>query len=144
MVCGFCPGSCSAAEKSFNRADMFKCHLTAVHGVEQTPPNSRKKTLGNMRSKKLTGYAPDVTGKCSTYSGFFPNAQDFYEHLDNCVLRAVQQGPSEAINARRLAEVEQDQAVHETLCKNALPTTKAMSIQLESKNPVDLYSPNEE
>jgi hypothetical protein len=125
MVCGFCPGSGSAAEKSFNRADVFKRHLTSVHAVEQTPPNSRKKTSGNINSsKKLSGYAPDATGKCSTCSATFSNAQDFYEHLDDCVLRIVQQEePSEAINASRLAEVEHDQAVHETLRNNALPTT---------------------
>ncbi|PQE10344.1 Metallothionein expression activator protein [Rutstroemia sp. NJR-2017a WRK4] len=125
MVCGFCPGSGSAAEKSFNRADVFKRHLTSVHAVEQTPPNSRKKTSANINSgKKLSGYAPDATGKCSTCSATFSNAQDFYEHLDDCVLRIVQQEePSEAINARRLAEVEQDQAVHETLRNNALPVT---------------------
>jgi hypothetical protein len=125
MVCGFCPGSGSAAEKSFNRADVFKRHLTSVHAVEQTPPNSRKKTSGSISSaKKLSGYPPDATGKCSTCSGTFSNAQDFYEHLDDCVLRIVQQEePSEAINAARLAEVEQDQAVHDTLRNNALPTT---------------------
>ncbi|KAL2167266.1 hypothetical protein VTG60DRAFT_1461 [Thermothelomyces hinnuleus] len=125
MVCGFCPGSGSAAEKSFNRADVFKRHLTAVHGVEQTPPNSRKKTAGGSSGNaKLTGYAPDATGKCSTCSQTFSNAQDFYEHLDDCVLRIVQQeDPAEAINAQRLAEVENDQEVHETLEKNHLPTT---------------------
>src|SRR6266516_935480 len=36
MVCDFCPGSASVAEKSFNRADVFKRHLTSVHGVEQS------------------------------------------------------------------------------------------------------------
>ncbi|TVY73589.1 Transcriptional regulator STP4 [Lachnellula suecica] len=125
MVCGFCPGSGSAAEKSFNRADVFKRHLTSVHAVEQTPPNSRKKTSGNINSaKQLSGYAPDATGKCSTCSQTFSNAQDFYEHLDDCVLRIVQQEePSEAINAARLAEVEQDQAVHDTLRTHQLPTT---------------------
>ncbi|KAF5978589.1 zinc finger protein PLAG1 [Fusarium bulbicola] len=125
MVCGFCPGSGSAAEKSFNRADVFKRHLTAVHGVEQTPPNSRKKSsAGANANKKLTGYAPDATGKCSTCSQTFSNAQDFYEHLDDCVLRIVQQeDPAEAINAKRLAEVENDKDVHQTLEKNNLPTT---------------------
>ncbi|KAI9048899.1 hypothetical protein LZ554_006753 [Drepanopeziza brunnea f. sp. 'monogermtubi'] len=125
MVCGFCPGSGSAAEKSFNRADVFKRHLTSVHAVEQTPPNSRKKSSGNANSiKKPSGYAPDATGKCSTCSGTFSNAQDFYEHLDDCVLRIVQQEePSEAINAARLAEVEQDPEVHQTLRNNALPIT---------------------
>ncbi|TVY30025.1 hypothetical protein LHYA1_G002546 [Lachnellula hyalina] len=125
MVCGFCPGSGSNAEKSFNRADVFKRHLTSVHAVEQTPPNSRKKTSSNINNgKALSGYAPDATGKCSTCSATFSNAQDFYEHLDDCVLRIVQQEePSEAINAARLAEVEQDQAVHDTLRSNQLPTT---------------------
>ncbi|KAM5363176.1 hypothetical protein ACJZ2D_012141 [Fusarium nematophilum] len=125
MVCGFCPGSGSAAEKSFNRADVFKRHLTAVHGVEQTPPNSRKKSATSVNTgKKLTGYAPDATGKCSTCSQTFSNAQDFYEHLDDCVLRIVQQeDPAEAINAKRLAEVENDKDVHQTLEKNNLPTT---------------------
>ncbi|KAK4104801.1 hypothetical protein N658DRAFT_189557 [Parathielavia hyrcaniae] len=131
MVCGFCPGSGSAAEKSFNRADVFKRHLTAVHGVEQTPPNSRKKASGgsnNGSSAKLTGYAPDATGKCSTCSQTFSNAQDFYEHLDDCVLRIVQQeDPAEAINAQRLAEVENDRDVHNTLQKNHLPTTTVVA-----------------
>ncbi|PBP19613.1 hypothetical protein BUE80_DR009676 [Diplocarpon rosae] len=125
MVCGFCPGSGSAAEKSFNRADVFKRHLTSVHAVEQTPPNSRKKISSSINStKSLSGYAPDATGKCSTCSGSFGNAQDFYEHLDDCVLRIVQQEePSEAINAARLAEVEQDHDVHQTLRHHALPLT---------------------
>ncbi|KAK3327983.1 hypothetical protein B0T19DRAFT_179451 [Cercophora scortea] len=137
MVCGFCPGSGSAAEKSFNRADVFKRHLTAVHGVEQTPPNSRKKAAGSANggsaaSKKLTSYAPDATGKCSTCSQTFSNAQDFYEHLDDCVLRIVQQeDPAEAINARRLAEVENDRDVHNTLEKNHLPTT-TMTTQMDN------------
>lgn len=144
MVCGFCPGSGSAAEKSFNRADVFKRHLTAVHGVEQTPPNSRKKTVGNVNgtsspNKKLTGYAPDATGKCSTCSQTFSNAQDFYEHLDDCVLRIVQQeDPAEAINAQRLAEVENDREVHNTLEKNHLPTTTTMTTSVEDDDDEDM------
>jgi hypothetical protein len=83
IVCGFCPGSGSPAEKSFNRADVFKRHLTSVHGVEQTPPNSRKR-------RRLPSYCEDATGKCSTCSATFTNAQGFYEHLDDCVLRVTQ------------------------------------------------------
>lgn len=121
MVCGFCPGSGSAAEKSFNRADVFKRHLTSVHGVEQAPPNSRKRVPNSGASKKLTNYPPDATGKCSTCSDTFSNAQDFYEHLDDCVLRIVrQEEPSEAINAKRLAEVADDPAVQETLDRHML------------------------
>jgi hypothetical protein len=124
MVCGFCPGSGSSHEKSFNRADVFKRHLTSVHAVEQTPPNSRKKTATNNGGRNLPGYVSETSGKCSTCSATFSSAQDFYEHLDDCVLRIVQQEePSEAVNAARLAEVEQDADVHETLRNNALPTT---------------------
>ncbi|KAI3118906.1 hypothetical protein CBS147330_8738 [Penicillium roqueforti] len=118
MVCGFCPGSGSPAEKSFNRADVFKRHLTSVHGVEQTPPNCRKRSPG---LKKGTNYSPDATGKCSTCSATFSNAQDFYEHLDDCVLRVVQQEePSEAINQQRLAEVASDEEVKKTMEKHQL------------------------
>lgn len=136
MVCGFCSGSGSAAEKSFNRADVFKRHLTTVHGVEQTPPNSRKKTttISASSNKKLTGYPPDATGKCSTCSQTFANAQDFYEHLDDCVLRIVQQeDPAEAINAKRLAEVENDTDVHQTLEKNNLPIVTETKMQGEDE-----------
>lgn len=143
MVCGFCPGSGSAAEKSFNRADVFKRHLTAVHGVEQTPPNSRKNknppNLANSGKKPGAGYAEGATGKCSTCTQTFSNAQDFYEHLDDCVLRIVQQeDPAEAINARRLAEVENDQEVHATLAKNNLPTTTQTSITVEEEDDDEL------
>lgn len=133
MVCGFCPGSGSTAEKSFNRADVFKRHLTSVHAVEQTPPNSRKKSNSSVGSgKKLSGYAPDATGKCSTCSATFQNAQDFYEHLDDCVIRIVQQEePSEAINAQLLAEVEKDKDVHETLRNNSLPVTTIKSYSMD-------------
>ncbi|OBT40864.1 hypothetical protein VE00_09547 [Pseudogymnoascus sp. WSF 3629] len=138
MVCGFCPGSGSAAEKSFNRADVFKRHLTGVHCVEQVPPNSRRKTSNGSSSGPTSaagstagtttgrpvGYAPDATGRCSTCGAMFPSAQDFYEHLDDCVLRLVQQEePAEAINAERLAEVSRDRAVLETLRASNLPTT---------------------
>ena len=131
MVCGFCPGSGSAAEKSFNRADVFKRHLTAVHAVEQTPPNSRKKaTPSPGSSRKLSSYAPDATGKCSTCSQTFTNAQSFYEHLDDCVLRIVQQeDPTVAINAQRLAEVDHDDEVHETMEMNDLSSIMPESME---------------
>lgn len=120
MVCGFCPGSGSSAEKSFNRADVFKRHLTSVHGVEQTPPNSRKRSPTST-AKKITSYCQDATGKCSTCSATFSNAQDFYEHLDECVLRVVQQEePSEAINLQHLASISKEDAVKETMERNRL------------------------
>ena len=94
MICGFCSGSGSgsgsAAEKGFNRADVFKKHLTSVHGVEQTPPNSRKGSPSKSNAK-LSSYYQDATGKCSTCGSTFNNAREFYEHLDDCVLRVVQE-----------------------------------------------------
>ncbi|KAL8972923.1 MAG: hypothetical protein Q9183_000274 [Haloplaca sp. 2 TL-2023] len=125
MVCGFCPGSGSAAEKSFNRADVFKRHLTSLHGVEQTPPNSRKRSPTASAAKKPSDFSGDAAGKCSTCSAMFNNAQEFYEHLDDCVLRVVQQEePSEAINEQHLAEVANDQSVLNTLSRNmAHPAT---------------------
>ena len=122
MVCGFCPGSGSAAEKSFNRADVFKRHLTSVHGVEQTPPNSRKKSPTAASVRKVLDHSPEVTGRCSTCSAMFNNAQELYEHLDECVLRVVQQEePSEAINEQHLSAIAKDPAVRETLERHMLP-----------------------
>ncbi|XPS71651.1 hypothetical protein M3J09_003828 [Ascochyta lentis] len=132
MVCGFCPGSGSAAEKSFNRADVFKRHLTSVHGVEQNPPNSRKKSPSGARK----AYCPQVSGTCSTCSVTFANAQDFYEHLDDCVLRVVQQAdPCEAINQRLLTSVAEDKDVTDTLDRNGL--SKSIEYTVPSYNDND-------
>ncbi|KAJ5936205.1 hypothetical protein N7454_005503 [Penicillium verhagenii] len=129
MVCGFCPGSGSSAEKSFNRADVFKRHLTSVHGVEQTAPNCRKRSPSTS-TKKGTNYSSDATGKCSTCSATFSNAQDFYEHLDDCVLRVVQQEePSEAINQHHLADVSSDEDVKKTMEKHQLLDTTAGPVE---------------
>ncbi|HEX3770926.1 MAG TPA: hypothetical protein VHV30_08690, partial [Polyangiaceae bacterium] len=139
MVCGFCPGSGSGGEKTFNRADVFKRHLTSVHAVEQVAPNSRRKsptlhgrttlsvaTSGPVmglasRGGLASGVAPP-TGRCSTCGGVFASAQDFYEHLDDCVLRVVQQiDPSEAINEMHLAAIAKDSDVRATLERHNLP-----------------------
>lgn len=126
MVCGFCPGSGSAAEKSFNRADVFKRHLTSVHGVEQTPPNSRKRSPSKS-NVKLSSYCQDATGKCSTCGSTFNNAQEFYEHLDDCVLKVVQQeDPAESVNAQRLAEVAHDADVQATFERNHLKSEDSL------------------
>lgn len=119
MVCDFCPGSGSAAEKSFNRADVFKRHLTSVHGVEQTPPNARRKSPSGGVKR---GYVSrETSGTCSTCRVVFANAQEFYEHLDGCVLRVVQQAdPSEAINEKLLTSVSQDKSVKETMERHSL------------------------
>lgn len=121
MVCGFCPGSGSATEKSFNRADVFKRHLTSVHGVEQCPSNSRRKTPAS--TKKTASKDENREGKCSTCGSVFTSAQEFYNHLDDCVMKVLEKPEvSEAFNERHLTEISNDQAVKATLERNNLPT----------------------
>ena len=84
MVCPFCPGAGTAYEKAFNRADVFKRHLTAVHNVEQTPPNSRKLILPSG-----AGRPGGVGARCNICQSQFATAQEFYEHLDDCVLNVI-------------------------------------------------------
>jgi hypothetical protein len=123
MVCGFCPGSGSSAEKSFNRADVFKRHLMSVHNVEQVPPNSRKKSPST-KKRAIVDASNEASGTCSTCSVRFANAQDFYEHLDDCVLRVVQQiEPSEEINQMHLGVINDDEDVKSTLEKHNLPSS---------------------
>ncbi|KAI0109552.1 hypothetical protein GGR51DRAFT_569838 [Nemania sp. FL0031] len=83
MVCPFCPGAGTPYEKAFNRADVFKRHLTAVHNVEQTPPNSRKMIITGSSSRN------GGDAKCSICQTRFSTAQEFYEHLDDCVLNVI-------------------------------------------------------
>jgi hypothetical protein len=116
MVCGFCPGSGSAMEKSFNRADVFKRHLMAVHNVEQTAPNGRQKKASKGKVSTSTAAAaaaaPDLdeyssSGKCSTCGLTFATAQQFYEHLDDCVLsKVIEEEPAAAANEKNLAQVK--------------------------------------
>lgn len=138
MVCGFCPGSGLAAEKSFNRADVFKRHLTSVHSVEQTLLNSRKRsatqlsssspitkstssqttqTSSSTASKGNPISMPDAAANCSTCGLNFGNAQDFYEHLDDCLLKVVHRDELSAVAAAH-QEAEHDQPGHEALRNN--------------------------
>lgn len=91
MSCPFCP---TVHGKVFNRADVFKRHLTTVHNVEQTPPNSRKSISPHMRmgsgSRPIALASGTAKGaECSICCARFSSAQEFYEHLDDCVLRVI-------------------------------------------------------
>lgn len=134
MVCGFCPGSGSAAEKSFNRADVFKRHLMSVHHVEQNPPNSRRKS-SSCRKLYTTAAASTTAGTCSTCNETFANAQDFYEHLDDCVLRVVQQiEPSEDINQKHLSAMNEDEKVQATLDRHGLANSTTYSVPQDEED----------
>ena len=114
---------------------MFKRHLTSVHGVEQTAPNCRKKSPPASSNRKVSNYSTDAAGKCSTCSAMFSDAQEFYEHFDDCVLRVVQQKePSETVNQQRLNEVTSDKAVRETMERNRLIHTSVNSYLTDEEN----------
>lgn len=89
MVCPFCPGAGTGYEKAFNRADVFKRHLTSIHNVEQAPPNSRRVVIAGPSDGK-------TDARCSICQGTFGTAQEFYEHLDDCVLNEIAPGTSKS------------------------------------------------
>jgi hypothetical protein len=92
LVCAFCPASGSLTEKTFAAADSFKRHLVSVHCVEPIPPNDESQRQTFTRSaRELLNQYEDASGDCSICCTTFANAQEFYEHLDDCVLQAVQQ-----------------------------------------------------
>ncbi|KAG5992551.1 hypothetical protein E4U54_003603, partial [Claviceps lovelessii] len=94
MVCPFCPGVGSPYEKVFGRADVFKRHLATAHNVDQTPTNNRSSSLAYLLDDHPHGSSglSSVGARCSICGGRFANAQDFYEHLDDCVLRVIVPG----------------------------------------------------
>ncbi|KAM0353733.1 hypothetical protein ACHAP4_007985 [Fusarium culmorum] len=95
MVCPFCPGVGSPFEKVFTRADVFKRHLTAAHQVDQT---------GHSSGHRLPGGEDPVGTKarCSICKNGFSTAQDFYEHLDDCVLGVIVPSASTSSQHSRL------------------------------------------
>lgn len=120
VVCGFCPGSGSATEKTFHRTDIFKRHLITVHDVEQAPPNGRKRSPDGS-SKQSRILIEGANGKCSTCGNLFSSAQTLFNHLDECVLSVVQKvNPSEATNERHLASVADDEDVKRTMERHNL------------------------
>ncbi|KAK4449516.1 transcriptional regulator STP4 [Podospora aff. communis PSN243] len=124
MVCPFCPNAGTAYEKAFNRADVFKRHLTAVHNVEQTPPNSRKMILtsGGGRSGGLGA-------KCSICQSQFATAQEFYEHLDDCVLNViVPSTPKTAGSGSGSASVRKDSGARTTPTTSSTEKPKEMDV----------------
>lgn len=86
MICPFCPGVGTEFAKGFNRVDVFKKHLMKSHGVEQTPPNSRKNPLAS--GGGTAGHNGSIAS-CSICRSQFSTAQAFYEHLDECIFSQV-------------------------------------------------------
>ncbi|ODA76612.1 hypothetical protein RJ55_07883 [Drechmeria coniospora] len=99
MVCPFCPGPGNPCEKEFMRADVFERHLANSHNVELMPPNSRGfGRLANLlpeaanKEQNHEGCGLEETSQeaqCSICRVPFAAAQEFYEHLDECVLSVI-------------------------------------------------------
>jgi len=129
MVCSWCPGSGTSAEKSFNRADVFKRHLMTYHGVEQAIPSGRLKKSPPAISA-LTPFFPGgaAAGKCPTCGGLFRNPTELYEHLDDCVLLHVQYlDQGESVNERHLKAMNGDEAVQAKFSRNKISTVTSFS-----------------
>lgn len=60
MECGSYSAPGSTVESSFNRAGVFKKHLTEVHSIEQGPPSSYKKVVKSIAGREL---AHDLTSQ---------------------------------------------------------------------------------
>lgn len=126
MVCGFCPGFGTTGEKTFNRSDIFKMHLTLLHGVAQYRPKNLKKPLPTKVRRRSSQSTADTFGFCSICSENYASAQEFYEHLDDCVLRAVQrEEASETTNEYCPPEVAKHLAEEENRDRQASPSTQS-------------------
>lgn len=110
MVCHFCPGAGASEEKSFNRVDVFKRHLVAVHGAKQLQPNQLHQDLNSSMEISMN-YTSGSNGNCSVCNKTYRDAQSFFGHLDNCVMLKVIQGSSEPVNHTRLPEVIDDEGM---------------------------------
>ena len=87
MICPFCRGTPN--ERAYNRADVFKRHLTTMHNVEQTAPNARSRIEVFRPGEPLPPGYQGAGALCSICQNRFSSAQDFYEHLDDCVLNVI-------------------------------------------------------
>lgn len=106
--CDFCSG-----QRLYNRVDLFKRHLTSQHGVEQIPPNARRKSPATSKVS-TTSKVTVALGKCSICSLAFDNAQDLYEHLDDCVLHVIKQEFPEQLFSPQDEEPAQETATNTT------------------------------
>jgi hypothetical protein len=133
MVCGFCPSLQPTTQDGFTRVDSFKGHLNHVHGAEHRLPDSREKCAMQSRNSHMS--AESNVGTCSTCGHAFRDVQVFYEHMDDCIFRAVLNiDPCEEINQKNLEVVLDDVRVQETLARHRLPPSVYFGYLGGSKN----------
>ncbi|KAK4103114.1 hypothetical protein N658DRAFT_505516 [Parathielavia hyrcaniae] len=136
MVCPFCPGAGTAYEKAFNRADVFKRHLTAVHNVEQTPPNSRKLVLPTGASR-----AGGVGARCNICQSQFATAQEFYEHLDDCVLNVIVPSTPKTVGSGSGSAAARKDSTTRTPTTASTEKGKELDIEMEARNSREATQP---
>lgn len=98
ISCGFCSLDDSGEEIGFNRVDVFRRHLSKIHHISQitrrrinpTTPDQYHEDLEPQAPKQVSVHRDGTSGLCSICSKSFKNAQILYDHLDDCVLRALE------------------------------------------------------
>ena len=92
LVCGFCPSLGTSTAKTFNRADVFKRHLVNVHGAEPVPLSLRQRSVPGLDEPESVASTPNRSiARCSCCPTGFNEVQAFYDHLDDCVLRVIEE-----------------------------------------------------
>ncbi|KAG7005326.1 hypothetical protein G7Y79_00020g048540 [Physcia stellaris] len=121
--CGFCSGSRSATGSFYSRADVFKRHLVSVHGVVRTPSTPPYTVTSSVKMVS-----------CFVCSEIQHNAQQFYEHLDECIIHRVKQEIAEEMLVKNGINPEQ-------LSQDQLASFSAQNPQIQQKS-VDIYTQN--
>jgi len=133
IYCGFCPSSLkNVAQRTssrFSDVSALKNHLIAHHGVSRNKARLRK---GNP-----TEAGPGIIGECSMCSGRFPNARDYYDHIDDCLFQKIAaQSPSDDTTESPLVEIEHDSA-SQVLRPNKGLATKGQSVDESIEDALD-------
>ncbi|TQV95955.1 C2H2 finger domain-containing protein [Cordyceps javanica] len=104
LICPLCPTKGeNNVESVFSRADVFKRHLASVHSVETStgPQTNGEEASASAAAAESAMSASMMSrpvadpktlqneGCCSICNHYYPYAQEFYEHLDECVLAAL-------------------------------------------------------
>src|SRR3569833_1786520 len=128
-------------QEDANYLDSPRMIPAALQGLGVNPGVVIKITPRGVGKKKLMGYTFVVKGKCTTCSRVFSNPQDFYEHLDDYVLRVVaQQGFSVPVNTKPFEEDEKKQLRAARTCQvrgqgSNLPASSVPKLDADMPSP---------
>ena len=84
ITCNFCHPQPDGTVQTFSQADVFKRHLSTIHGVvECTNPSKSDSKLGSSNKG----------AKCSICAMTFVRPQALYDHLDDCIYDVLSKDP---------------------------------------------------